>query len=79
MPRWNRLIPTALSGDLCPRSCGDGGYPFGIVDEGVPGCTAGLDDRLNVAEIVATQVFPDILDRVQLRGIGWQTEQGDMD
>ena len=31
-----------------------------------------------MAEIVATQVFPDILDRVQLRGIGWQTEQGDI-
>ena len=53
------------------------------MDEGVPCRAAGLDDLLvcvpnDVAEVVATQVFPDVLDRVQFRGIGWQTEQGDI-
>jgi hypothetical protein len=53
------------------------------VDEGVPSCAACLYDLLicvphDVTKIVATQVFPDVLDRVQLGGIGWQTEQGDI-
>lgn len=77
------LIPTGLTGDPCPSPCSHGCHPFDIVDEGVPGGAAGPYDLLvsvpnGVTEIVATQVFPDVLDRVQLRGIGRQTEQGDI-
>jgi len=77
------IIPTALISDVCPRPFGNRDHLCDIVDEGVPGSAAGLDDLLicfpnDVTEIVATQVFPDVLDWVQLRGIGWQTEQGDI-
>ena len=45
------------------------------MDEGVPSRAASLDDLLvcvpnDVTEIVATQIFPDVFDRVQFRGIG---------
>src|ERR1700678_1180800 len=78
-----RFIPTGLIGDLCPWPFGHGSDGFDILDECVPCRAAGLDDLLvcvphDVAEIVATQVLPDVLDWVQFRGIGWQTEQGDI-
>src|ERR1700730_2177474 len=78
-PIHQGLIPTALIGDLCPWPCSNGGHLFDIVDEGVPGGAASLNDLLirvpdDVTEIVGTQIFPDILDRVQFRGVGWQTE-----
>src|SRR5882724_11086594 len=78
-----RLIPTGLTGDRCPLPCSHGNHPFDIVDESVPGGAAGLYDLLvsvpnGVSEIVAPQVFPDVLDRVELGCIGWQTEQGNV-
>lgn len=77
------LIPTVLTVDLCPLPCSQGCHPFGIADECVPGGAAGLYDLLvgvpnGVSEIVAPQIFPNVLDRIKLRGIGRQSEQDDI-
>src|ERR1700724_814684 len=60
-PIHQGLIPTALIGDLCPWPCSNGGHLFDIVDEGVPGGAASLNDLLirvpdDVTEIVGTQI-----------------------
>src|SRR5271168_1651223 len=73
------LIPVRLKTDTCPRTGADGADPFWVADEEVPGALAGVDDGLvgvpdQVAELVAAQVFPDILHRVQLRRIGRQRQ-----
>jgi len=51
--------------------------------EEVP-CVAGfINDVVVVVEdgdgkFVAAQIFPDVFDRIEFRGIGWQTHKGDV-
>lgn len=77
------LIPAALTIDLCPTPGCDGDYAFGIVDEGIPGAAAGIDDLIvgvphTNAEMIAAKVFPDVFDGVQLRRVAWEVQQGDV-
>ena len=63
-----RLIPTALSTDLCPIPYCDGSYGVGVVCEEVPRVAAGVDDVVvavedGAGELVGAQVGPDVLDR----------------
>ena len=77
------LIPTRLKIDLCPVPSGCGDDPVQIVDEEGPGAAARLDDGVIAlpnrhVQLVAAQVFPDVLNRVQLWAVGWQPDQRDI-
>ena len=52
-------------------------------DEPIPGVAACLEDGIvgfedPIAEFVAAQIGPDVFDRVQLRAVWRQVEQGDI-
>lgn len=56
---------------------------MGCGDQIVPSLAAGIDDGLvafpdEMAEGVLAEVLPDVFDRVQFRGVGWQRQQGDV-
>jgi hypothetical protein len=74
------VIPTALSTDLCPFAGGDGSNCLWVAGEEVPSLAAGLDDFFVIVEdgdgeFVGAQVGPDVFDRVQFGGIGWQVQE----
>src|SRR3954471_2284567 len=77
------FIPTPLKTDTRPIPAADGAYAFGIVDQEVPGLSAGFDDVVvgipnPGAELVLTQIVPDVFHRVQLGTVGRQGEQGEI-
>jgi hypothetical protein len=54
-----------------------------MIDEEIPCILACGDDRLvavpnQCAELIAAEIFPDILNRVQLRRVGRQMRQSDV-
>lgn len=64
------LIPGILNIDPCPRAMGDGLDALRVTNEKVPGILASGDDCLiavphQAAELVATQIVPDVLHRVE--------------
>jgi hypothetical protein len=64
------LIPTALKIDPCPGSTCDGSDTLRIANEEVPGLLAGGDDGFiavpdKPAELVAAEIVPDVLHRVE--------------
>ena len=77
------VIPTALTTDRSPRSGGDGGNAVVVVCEECPG-VAGLVEDVVVTvedgdrEFVATQIFPDVFDRVEFGCVGRQRDQRDV-
>src|SRR5215210_6385554 len=78
-----RVIPTRLKSDTRPLPAADGAYAFGIVNQEVPGLSAGVDNVvLGVpdpgAELVLAQVVPDVFDRVELGTVGRQGKQGEI-
>ena len=78
-----QLIPTRSKTDTCPLPCCDGTDAAWIVDEEAPCGGAGLDDVFVgwpdvVAELVASQIVPDILHRVQLRRVWRYVQQADV-
>src|SRR3954451_21232453 len=81
---YQDLIPAALIADrFGPLAAGDGGEPVGRRQQPVPGLAAGSDDGVVVgpdaqAELVLPQVLPDVLDRVQLRAVAWQRQEGEV-
>jgi len=77
------LIPTPSIPDRCPIACCDGGDTSCFGGEGIPGGAASIDDGViavvdAVAQLVAAQKCPDILDRVQLGRVGRQAKQADV-
>ena len=77
------VIPTRLKTDACPLSCCDGSDADWIGDEEAPCGGAGLDDVFEgwpdaVAELVASQIVPDILHRVQLGRVWRYRQQADV-
>src|SRR5271169_5805052 len=81
--RTTIVIPTRLKSDTRPLSGADGADAFWVVDQEGPGILAGVDDGLIAVpdqgtELVAAQVLPDVLHRVQLRRIGRQWQQRDV-
>src|SRR5467141_481738 len=69
------LIPIALSFDRCPLPGGYRGHAVAIGEERIPSLAACLDDVLVAlpdphAELIATQILPDVLDRVELGRVG---------
>src|SRR3954454_21527182 len=77
------LIPVRLKSDTRPLPAADGAYAFGIVDQEVPGLSARVDDVVvgvpdPGAELVLSQVVPDVFHRVQLGTVGRQGEQGEI-
>ena len=77
------VIPTRLKSDTRPLPAADGAYAFGIVDQEVPGLSASVDDVVvgvpdPGAELVLSQVVPDVFHRVQLGTVGWQGKQGEI-
>src|SRR3954471_12467001 len=71
------VIPTALNFDTCPVAASNGSNDLGRSHQKVPRLTACIDNGLigvpdPHAEDVVTQIFPDILGRVQLGRIGRQ-------
>src|SRR6266404_3734166 len=69
------LIPIALSFDRCPLPGGYRGHAVAIGEERIPSLAACLDDVLVAlpdphAELIATQILPDVLDRVEPGRIG---------
>ena len=80
---FSLLIPTALTTDRSPRSGGDGGNAVVVVCEECPG-VAGLVEDVVVTvedgdrEFVATQIFPDVFDRVEFGCVGRQRDQRDV-
>src|SRR3954451_9038198 len=76
-------LPTRLKSDTRPLPAADGAYAFGIVDQEVPGLSASVDDVVvgvpdPGAELVLSQVVPDVFHRVQLGTVGRQGEQGEI-
>src|SRR3954463_7212817 len=76
-------LPTRLKSDTRPLPAADGAYAFGIVDQEVPGLSAGVDDVVvgvpdPGAELVLAQVVPDVFHRVQLGTVGRQGKQGEI-
>src|SRR5258707_4839860 len=75
--------PTALIIDCCPCSGGDRRDALWILFKEVP-CVAGFINDVVVVvedgdrEFVAAQIFPDVFDWVELRRVGWQTDEGDV-
>src|SRR5215207_3533089 len=79
---WRKLHPASLT-DSRPLAGSDRGDPLGLGVEPEPCFGAGIDDRLvgiehAVAELVAAQVGPDVLERVQLGAVRRQVQQGDV-
>ena len=77
------VIPTRSKTDTCPLPCCDGTDAAWIGDEEAPCGGAGLDDVFVgwpdvVAELVASQIVPDILHRVQLRRVWRYVQQADV-
>ena len=77
------LIPTRSKTDTCPLPCCDGTDADWIGDEEAPCGGAGLDDVFVgwpdvVAELIASQIVPDILHRVQLRRVWRYGQQADV-
>ena len=77
------LIPAGLSFDRCPFAGSDRRDADGVGTEPVPGVAASLDDVLVTlpdapAELVAAEIFPDVLDRIEFGRVGWQAKQGDV-
>jgi len=77
------LIPAVLNLDRCPYARGDGTDARWIGHQRVPGVFAGVLDCLVAvpdaqAELVAAQILPDVLDRVQFGCVGRQRQQGDV-
>jgi len=75
------VIPTRLNRDLRPFPRSDGCHSARVVYEEVPGIAAGFHDVVVClphpqAQLVAPQVLPDIFDRVQLRRIRRQLDEG---
>jgi hypothetical protein len=77
------ILPTASRNDRRPSSGCDWCDAFGVVGEKAP-CGAGFVDDVFVAfehgdgEFVAAQIFPNILDRVQLWRVGRQAYERDV-
>src|SRR3954469_6707370 len=76
-------LPTRLKSDTRPLPAADGAYAFGIVDQEVPGLSAGVDDVVvgvpnPGAELVLTQIVPDVFHWVQLGTVGRQGKQGEI-
>ena len=69
------VIPTALTIDRSPRSGCDGSDAVVVVCEECPG-VAGLVENVVVTvedgdrEFIATQIFPDVFDRVEFWRVG---------
>src|SRR6266404_2391499 len=66
-----------------PVTGGDRGYAIGRCDQAVPGAAARIDNGLvSIPDAVAQEILaekpPDVLDRVEFRGIGRQRHQGDV-
>src|SRR3979409_665613 len=81
--RRGALSPTGLKRDTRPLPAADGAYAFGIVDQEVPGLSAGVDDVVvgvpnPGAELVLTQIVPDVFHWVQLGTVGRQGEQSEI-
>src|ERR1019366_3569784 len=79
----HRLIPGALYFNLCIDAFGNGDEDVGQPHESVPCVTAPIDDSLivlinNVAELITSEVLPEILYRVEFRSIGRQAQQHDV-
>ena len=54
-----------------------------LIDDAVPSLAGGIEDILvgledAVGEVGLPEVLPEVFDRVQLGGAGWQEEQGDV-
>src|SRR6266404_512443 len=69
------VIPIALSFDRCPLPGGYRGHAVALGEERIPSLAACLDDVLVAlpdphAELIATQILPDVLDRVELGRVG---------
>ena len=75
---------TGSGGDrFGPFAAGDGGDPLWHDHEGIPGVAAGLDDGVVAgpdpqAELVLAQIFPDVLDRIELGAVGRQGQEADV-
>src|SRR5277367_967720 len=68
-------LPAALKINPCPGSTGDGIDALRISDEELPSLLAGGDDGFvavpdEPAELVATEIVPNVLHRVEFRRIG---------
>jgi hypothetical protein len=83
---WLKLcvvILTALTIDRSPRSGCDGSDAVGVVCEECPG-VAGLVENVVVTvedgdrEFIATQIFPDVFDRVEFWRVGRQRDERDV-
>src|ERR1700739_5182535 len=77
------LIPAILRIDPCPGTMGNRIDALRVCDEEVPSLLAGGDDGLvavpdTPAELVATQVVPDVLHRVEFWRVGWQRQERDV-
>jgi hypothetical protein len=77
------VIPTALRLDLCPVAESDRGDGGLVVGKEIPGLTAFIDDVAVViidgyGELVLSQVFPDILDRIEFWRVGRQGQKADV-
>jgi len=77
------LIPTALTIDRSPRSGCDRSDAVVVVCEECPG-VAGLVENVVVTvedgdrEFIATQIFPDVFDRVEFWRVGRQRDERDV-
>jgi len=77
------LIPAALSDDRCPFACRDRRDADSVGDEPIPRVAASLDDVVvtlpdSSAELVAAEILPDVLDRIEFGCVGRQAKQGDV-
>ena len=68
---------------MCPVAQADGHDAPWLVDEGVPGIAAVVEQVLvgcehTVGEPIVAHELPEVLDRVQLGALGWQGHEGDV-
>ena len=68
---------------MCPVAQTDGHDEPWLVDEGVSGTAAVVDQVLlgcehTVGEPIVAHELPEVLDRVQLGALGWQGHEGDV-
>ena len=78
-----RIIPAILRIDPCPGATGNRIDALRVSDEEVPSLLAGGDNGPvavpdTPAELVATQVVPDVLHRVEFWRVGWQRQERDV-
>jgi hypothetical protein len=69
------LIPAILRVDPCPGAVSDGIDALRVANEEVPSILAGGDDCLvavpnTLAELIAAQIVPDVLHRVEVWRVG---------